>query len=251
MRPPPPPPAFDAWLQALEARHFERLRFAEIVRALRALSSVYVERRSRLATRGTLDSAGKRAAFALYYGPLHFLLVHAILHELHDAVRAAGRLLDLGCGTGAAGAAWASAAPALTSVAGIDVHPWAVSETAATWRHFGIDADARRGHLTRHRWPRADAIVAAFTVNELSLDDRGAVLRRLLAARQSGARLLVVEPLSRAAAPWWTEWSERIEDLGGRADEWRFPTTLPPLVGRLADAAGLRPEGVAGRSLWM
>jgi ribosomal protein RSM22 (predicted rRNA methylase) len=251
MQPPPPPPAFDAWLQALEARHFERLRFAEIVRALRALSAVYVARRSRLATRGTLDSDGKRAAFALYYGPLHFLLVHAIVHQMDDAVRADGRLLDLGCGTGAAGAAWASTAPALTSAAGIDVHPWAVSETAATWRQFHLDADVRRGHLARNRWPRADAIVAAFTVNELAPDEREVVLQRLLAARQAGARVLVVEPLSRAVSPWWTEWSERIEDLGGRADEWRFPTTIPPLVGRLADAAGLRPEGVAGRSLWM
>ena len=59
----------------LEERHFADLTFAEVARALRALSSTYVERRERLATQSAFDSAGKRAAYALYYSPLHFLTV--------------------------------------------------------------------------------------------------------------------------------------------------------------------------------
>jgi hypothetical protein len=61
-----------AWLRELEDRHFADLKFAEVTRALRALSMSYVERRLEGKPRGALDSAGKRAAFALFYAPLHF-----------------------------------------------------------------------------------------------------------------------------------------------------------------------------------
>lgn len=47
-----PPPGFDGWLAALEARHMSDMRFSDVVRALRALSSTYVERRTRLEGRG-------------------------------------------------------------------------------------------------------------------------------------------------------------------------------------------------------
>ena len=81
-----PADAFPAYLAALEARHRAELTFAEIRRALQALSSLYVERRVRMPGGDALAGAGKRAAFALYYGPLHFLLVREI-------VRAFGRSL--------------------------------------------------------------------------------------------------------------------------------------------------------------
>src|SRR5687768_1335696 len=107
-----PPPAFDQWLRALETRHLADLRFQEVTRALRALSSVYVERRRETSvSRAALDSAGKRAAFALFYGPLHFLVTHSIIQTVAAGDRV-DRLVDLGCGTGAAGAAWALAAGA-------------------------------------------------------------------------------------------------------------------------------------------
>src|SRR5437899_2677183 len=54
-----------AWMAALEARHLAELTFSEVSRALRALSSAYVERRAKLARGAALDGAGKRAAFAL------------------------------------------------------------------------------------------------------------------------------------------------------------------------------------------
>jgi hypothetical protein len=98
---------FDAWMAALEERHLERLRFAEVSRALRALSSAYVERRDRLAHGAALDGGGKRAAFALFYGPLHYLLVTEVVARLPPAAGPIDTVVDLGCGTGAAGAAWA------------------------------------------------------------------------------------------------------------------------------------------------
>ena len=100
---------FADWMRDLEARHLADLTFAEVSRALRALSSNYVERRGTLAAGGPLAGAGKRAAFALFYGPLHYLLVQNIVSALDAAKGQVSTLVDLGCGTGAAGAAWAAA----------------------------------------------------------------------------------------------------------------------------------------------
>jgi hypothetical protein len=249
--PPPSSATFESWLAAIEARHLANLTFAEVVRALRALSSTYVERRARLSGRGSLDSDGKRAAFALYYGPVHWLLVQAITQQIRGATDPARRLLDLGCGSGAAGAAWATAMTIPPALSGLDVHPWATEESAFTYRQCGLDADARRGHAERSRWPRADAVLSAFLANELSERDRDALLARLLDAVRDGARVLVVEPLSTRVAPWWPAWADAAARAGGRADEWRFDVPLPAIVTRLAEAAGLRPHGVAGRSVWL
>ena len=101
---------FDHWIAALQTRHLSDLRFPEVSRALRALSSTYVERRQTLTDGAALAGAGKRAAFALFYGPLHYLLVAHIVRSIPEATQpAVPALVDLGCGTGASGAAWASA----------------------------------------------------------------------------------------------------------------------------------------------
>ena len=96
-----------SWLAALDARHLADFTPKEVARALRALSSCYVERRARLAQGGALDSAGKRAAFALFYAPLHFLVTREILRALPGALNGVREVQDVGCGTGSAGAAWA------------------------------------------------------------------------------------------------------------------------------------------------
>src|ERR1044071_4531933 len=49
---------FEEWLGALERRHLANLRLPEVTRALRALSSTYVERRHKVGGGGPLDSAG-------------------------------------------------------------------------------------------------------------------------------------------------------------------------------------------------
>src|SRR4051794_3864334 len=122
------PDIFADWLTALEARHLADLRVPEVTRALRALSSAYVERRHKVASGSTLDSAGKRAAFALFYAPMHFLAVRHVVRALDAAQPVPSTILDLGCGTGAAGAAWAVEAGGAPAVTGIDRHPWAVEE---------------------------------------------------------------------------------------------------------------------------
>ncbi len=50
------------WISALPQRHLAEFEFPEVTRALRALSSAYVERRGALARGAALDTAGKRAA---------------------------------------------------------------------------------------------------------------------------------------------------------------------------------------------
>ena len=48
---------FEAWIEALTARHQSDLTFAEISRSLRALSSTYVERRHKLREGAALAGA--------------------------------------------------------------------------------------------------------------------------------------------------------------------------------------------------
>ena len=246
------PDLFTRWMAALEAKHFAELTFPEVSRALRALSSTYVERRQKLTQGAALSGAGKRAAFALFYGPLHHLLVRHIAANLPGATRSTPTLLDLGCGTGASGAAWALACAQAPRVIGIDRHPWALAEAADTYRVFGIAATVRQGDIATATLPKPpSAILAAFTVNELADPARDALLPRLLERASQRDRVLVVEPLAGFVAPWWKKWREAFESAGGRADEWRLRTELPPIVEKLDRAAGLNHREITGRSLWL
>ena len=243
---------FPSWMAALERRHLARLTFPEVRRALQALSSLYVERRSRLAEGGAFDGAGKRAAFALYYGPLHFLAVRAVVEALGAHQPPPTRILDLGCGTGAAGAAWADAAGGAPSVEGVDRSAWAADEARFTFAALGLaGASFRRGLEDAALPGRGGAIVAAFTVNELDDAGRERLRPRLLEAARAGAAVLVVEPIARRSAPWWEGWATAFREAGGRADEWRFPVQRPELVARLDRAAGLDHRELTARSLWL
>jgi hypothetical protein len=243
--------AFNVWMRALETRHLADLRFREVTRALRALSSTYVERRQGLHAGAALSGAGKRAAFALFYGPLHYLLLHAIVASLPDAIRVDGLLIDLGCGTGAAGVAWAAGCANQPSILGIDRHRWAANEAAAAYREFGLSGRVKVGDIARDELPQGHAYLAAFSVNELSDAARAVLLPRLVAEGARGHAVLIVEPLAGFVAPWWPEWVRAFEAAGGRADEWRFQLPLPALVAKLDRAAGLNHRQLTGRSLWI
>lgn len=240
---------FHQFLTALEERQLADLRFSEVTRALRALSSTYVERReSALADHKALDGAGKRAAFALYYGPLHFLLIQHIIREL-GATFAPGVVVDLGCGTGVAGAAIATSTTPPLRVFGVDTHPWTLDEARFTFKAFGLHADVRRSHAAKTHFPAdTSVVVAAFVVNELKDGDRAALLEQI---KQSRKRTLIVEPISQRISPWWDEWAAEFTKLGGRADLWKARIEPPPTVKRLAKAAGLRPDMLTARSLFV
>ena len=248
------------WLASLERRHLADLTTSEVARALRALSSCYVERRSKLEDGGALAGRGKRAAFALFYGPLHFLTTALIVRALPGALDGLREVIDLGCGTGAAGAAWAAAAGA-RSVRGYDRHPWAIAEANATYRHFHLEGRASQrdigkpaanpGDRSALRAGPGSALLAAYAANELTAQGRSNLRSALFRAAEEGARVLVIEPIARRTAPWWGEWQHAVEHAGGRADEWRFPAELGPTQRTLARAAGLDPRELTARSLFL
>ena len=239
---------FGGWLEALEDRHFADLRPPEVARALRALSSCYVERRAKLARGGALESAGKRAAFALFYAPLHFLVVREVVRA--QPAGSIARILDLGCGTGAAGAAWALEC-GRCAIDGVDRHAWAVAEANWTYRALGLAGRARQADLDRLavRGGNGQAILAAYTVNELPDATREALLPRLIDAHERGSRILIVEPIARRMAAWWPSWEKAIAAAGGSAREWRFATPLPERQRQLGRAAGLDPRELTARTL--
>ena len=247
----------DGWLTALDERHLADLTPSEVTRALRALSSCYVERRDKLARGGALDGAGKRAAFALFYGPQHFFLCREIVRGLAlelGPVRsiACTHVIDLGCGTGAAGAA-VTLETGAASVAGFDLNPWAVQEANWTYRALGLDGRAAKGNIAAVRIPApAGALVlAAYAVNELVSDARDRLLETLRTAQASGASLLVVEPIARRVNLWWKGWADIFIAAGGRTDDWRFRVTLPQRQRTLAKAAGLGVQELTARSLYV
>jgi hypothetical protein len=243
----------DAWMTWLEARHLADLQFAEVSRALRALSSAYVERReTAIASGRVLDTAGKRAAFALYYGPLHYLATRHVLESLGVCGPRAGPaqlVLDLGCGTGAVGLAVAGCIGS-GRIHGVDVHPWAVGEARAAYVRFGLEGTVTRRSVARVRAPDSPAfLVAGYVANELPEAERSALLGSLLTAIGRGSEVLVLEPLSGRAAPWWADWAAAFAACGGRDDRWKLTVDPPELTRRLGTAAGLTPTEVKLRSL--
>ena len=245
-----PDDSFDRWLAALEQRHLADLRFSDVRRALQALSTSYVERRDRLQRSTVFDGAGKRAAFAMFYGPLHYLVTRHVVAELELGRPALRHLLDLGCGTGVASAAWAAACHRPPTLHGIDRNSWVVGETRRTWKDLKLHGKAVRGNAVATPLPGPDAgIVAGWFVNELDDATRATMLDALGGAADRGARILVIEPISHRISPWWKNWVAAFKARGGRADTWRFQIKRPSLIERFDRAAGLNHRELTARTL--
>ena len=240
---------FDSWIQDLEVRHLADLTFPEVSRALRALSSTYVERRGKIAEGAALSGAGKRAAFALFYGPLHFLLVQYVLGHVRASSGPGGPVIDLGCGTGVAGAASASVFGPGTEVLGVDRNAWAIEEARRAYKAFGARGRTRNDDLTHVTLPSGALVIAAFAINELGDEARAALLPRLIDHASRGGRLLIVEPLAGFVAPWWDEWQRQLAPAGGQVHEWRTRLPLPAIVEKLDRAAGLNHREIKGRTI--
>jgi SAM-dependent methyltransferase len=241
-----------AWYGALEERHLAFLTFPEVRRALQALSSLYVERREKLGHGTALDGAGKRAAFALFYGPLHFLTVREVVRALGAADPPPARIVDLGCGTGVAGAAWAVETGGRARVTGVDSSGWAIGEADWNAHVLVVTASFRRGDLLKTSLGGVgEGIVAAYTMNELPDAARETMRERLMDAARAGSRVLIVEPIARRPVPWWPAWVDRFRAAGGRADTWRFRAVLPERMKLMDKAAGLDHRELTARSLWL
>jgi len=244
------PPNLTLWLDDLEARHLSSLTHREVARGLRAVSSSYVERRATALAGGrVLDGAGKRAAFALYYGPLHLLATLQILEALDAASVCAGwPIVDVGCGTGAVGAGAALALQS-TAVHGLDVHPWALTEARHTYAVLGLQGTVTRASAARLRRPlRPSLVVCGYVANELTDVDREHLGRALTESVRHGSSVLVIEPLARSAAPWWLQWTATLP--APRLDEWKLQVMPPELTRALGESAGLTPTQVNVRTAW-
>jgi hypothetical protein len=242
---------FLRWFDALENRHLQVLKFSEVRRSVQALSSLYVERRDRLGGGTALSGAGKRAAFAMYFGPLHFLLVRQIVRALRAEVPRQASILDLGCGTGVAGAAWALECDLRPRVIGVDRNSWVLQECGWTYEQLGIAGVSKTAELSSVRIPANAAVIAAFTVNELDDATRERFRRDFIKVAQAGAPVLIVEPIARRTVSWWDEWARDWRAAGGRGDEWRFRADLPESLALMDKAAGLNHRELTGRSLWL
>jgi len=246
-----------AWLTALEQRHLANLTRQEFTRAVRALSARYVERRSQLPDRSPLDSAGKRAAFALFYAPLHFLTTRMALTQM-DVRADMATIVDLGCGTGVCAAAWALAHEQAPSITGVDANSWAVDETRWNWRTMGLRGQANRGDmvatargLVRHS-PAALArtgIIAGWSVNELANGDRDQLLDVFDQLLERGVSLVILEPLARGVAPWWDDWVARLAPHGVQANDIKADVSLPAPLSSFSDAAGFKKKELGVRAM--
>ena len=258
--------AFEAWVDGLRRRHTKTLTFPEIRKGVVALSRIYVEERNRIGS-NVFAGAGKRAAFACFYSPLHYLLVHHIVTALGAHQPPPSRIVDLGCGLLPAGAAWARAAGGRSEIVGVDQSAWALAEARASLGALGLRARLLKKRINEAPLPgRGEALVAAFAVNELSDDDeatRKRLLERFVRSTRRGATVLIVEPMARRATRWWDEWSEVLATEGaeraeraeraekGCSDEWRFSVELPAFVSELDRASGLNHHELSGRSLFV
>jgi SAM-dependent methyltransferase len=246
-----PPDPFSRWFEALEQRHQKTLTFSEIRRGVQALSSLYVSRRDRLDRNAALDGAGKRAAFAMFFGPLHFLLVRQIVRALDAGIPEGMAILDLGCGTGVAGAAWAIEQTPVPKVTAVDRNASVLEECRWTYRQLGIRGTTKALDIGSLRIPPRSGVIAAFTINELDGADRDRFRGELVTVSENGAPVLIVEPIARRAISWWDEWANAFEEAGGRQDEWRFQVPLPERLALMDKAAGLDHRELTGRSLWL
>ena len=243
---------FEQWFEALVERHQQNLTFQEIRKALQALSSVYVQKRDKLKKGAALDSAGKRAAFAVFYGPLHYLFMQAVLEELDPNPSNLNHILDLGCGTGVGAAAWSILGGRKAKVEGVDLNKWAVAEARLTFQAFGLRGQTRAANLTGAKLPGAGGgIIAAYAINELSDGAREQMLKKFLQAGKSGAKVLIIEPIATTPVPWWQDWSEAFEAEGGLSNTWKIPVDLPDHLRLLDKATRMNHQVLKGRTLWL
>jgi hypothetical protein len=249
------------WVTAVVGRHTASLTPPEFLKAVRALSARYVERRSELGRRSPTDSPGKRAAFAGFFAPLHFFTVTAIASELGLIASSLPLdIVDLGCGTGVCGAAIAQGRDG-GMVIGVDEQRWALDEARWNWRHLGIHGRTNQKDLVtaaeefvrperRSASQPARLIVLGWSANELAPSARARLLDALMAWHRSGHGVLVIEPIARKAAPWWPEWVAALDSPTTRDDEWALPIELPDPLRTLDEAAGFDRDALKARSLF-
>ena len=118
---------------------------------------------------------------------------------------------------------------------------------------MAIRGRAATGDVVRDVPARAadgSPLLFAYAINELAESQRTALLEKLTGAAPPRASFLIVESIARRDKPWWPEWVDRLTGDGARADEWRFPSNLPPSLALIARGAGLDPRELTARTIY-
>lgn len=234
---------FDEWLESTLGRYLPPLNFTELRKGVQAISSLYVERRleGRIAARA-VEGVGKRAALATYYSALHFLTIHHAIRMLgKETFNDVNRVVDLGCGCGASGAAAATLIPGPPVMLGIDRSGWALEEVPRTWGAFGLTGRWIRGEapLAAPRPVAGDLVVFGWCLSEMDEADRAASFKYLAGALRKGSALLIAEPLAGRILPWWKDWQEELALEGIRGEVIRVAIDRPLFIQDMDKASGL------------
>ncbi|MDJ0785691.1 MAG: class I SAM-dependent methyltransferase [Myxococcota bacterium] len=241
----------DAWIEGAVAR--SGLSVRDVRRGVQSVSSVYVEsRRAGQLGRRATESPARRAAFATYYAPLHFLATHQAVLAIGAERLGAQRILDLGCGTAACGVAMARAHADPPPVLGIDRSGWLLGEARHTFRAFGVPGRTRRATLPAGLPPlrAGDLAVAGYLLNELDDASRAGLLRELERGIERGARVLILEPLSGAVSPWWDATAEALAHRGVESAILKSTLERPAWIAKIDHAAGLDHREIGARVLF-
>ena len=242
---------FQAWIAAAAGR--EPLTFQETRKGVQALSARYVEGRTAGGVgAGAFGGAGLRAAFATFYAPLHFLTAFAAASALPASFRAGlARVVDLGAGTGAVGAALALAAGS-GSVLALDRSAWALGEARRTFAAFAVRGRTRRVELPAGvpRLAAGDLVAAGYLLNEGGPELRERLAGLFARALRTGARVLVLEPLARGVSPWWDDFAAALAPAGAASVLLKWTIERPEWIERLDAAAGLDHREIGARVLW-
>ncbi len=239
-----------AWMAAEEAVHLPPLDRTDLRKGIQGLSGLYVHQRADqdLAARAGAGPA-RRAAFACYFAPLHLLTAVAALERHGAALGTAGRpVWDLGCGSGAAGAA-VSWCTGQGPILGVDRERGWLDAAGRTWRALGLRGRARKGTLPEGMsWPKKGEILCfGWSINELDDEARAEVLKRVQASLRVGGSLVLLEPLSRRISPWWGSWLRALSPLGVVDHDVKARVALPQQLRDLDRAAGLDHQELGAR----
>ena len=158
-----------------------------------------------------------------------------------------------------AGAAWGAEIPirSVLSPQRIAATGQAVGEANWLFQQLGVNgrasrADALDAAARRAAYGPQDALLFAYSLNELPAETRSQALAIVVGAVADGATLLVIEPIGKRLgnAAWWEEWRAALGPRGVIEKEWRFSNALlPESTRRLARAAGLDPKELTARGL--
>ena len=246
--------AFDTWIHDLETRHLSDLRFAEVSRALRALSSTYIERR---ATIHHGACAGRRRETRRVCPVLRSPSLLDRQRKSSAAWTPACRTQPCWSISAAARAPRERHGPQQDSTSrqaiAIDRNPWAIAEAAHTYRHFGVRVRTQPGrygfgHVAGCGGSAGRILRSMSCLATLAIACSTASSSAPPAAMPSSS----IEPVARTVAPWWSAWQSAF------CSRWRTRRTngasapqLPDIVAKLDRAAGLDHRELTARSLWI